>query len=135
MSHLHITLGNQLFNPDLVKKHLLEHKKIIVFMREDKELCTYYQFHKQKIIFFLTAMRTYADELSKNKLNVHYEKIEDTFKSKLTFEQSLQKYIIENKTTSASVYEIEDKFFEKRLIGLFAKMKVNLQILQSPTIG
>ncbi len=132
MSHLHLTLGNQLFNPELVKKHLHEHKKINVFMREDKELCSYYQFHKQKIIFFLAAMRTYADELSKNRLHVHYEKIEDTFKSKLTFEQSLQKFLTENKTISASVYEIEDKFFEKRLIALFAKVKINLQIIQSP---
>ncbi len=132
MSHLHITLGNQLFQPDHLKTQLKDHKKITVFIREDKELCTYYQFHKQKIIFFLAAMRTYADELLKNKISIHYEKIEDTFKSKLNYEQSLEKFISANKITTASVYEIEDKFFEKRLIQLLTKLKLNIQIIQSP---
>ncbi len=132
MNHLHITLGNQLFKPDHLKNSLKEHKKITVFMREDKELCTYYKFHKQKIVFFLSAMRTYAYELSKNKLHIHYEKIEDTFNLNSTFEQSLQTFLTKNEITSASVYEIEDKFFEKRLIGLFTKMQIRLQIIQSP---
>ena len=132
MSHLHIVLGNQLFKSEVLKKHLQDHSKLKVFMREDKELCTYYKFHKQKIIFFLSAMRTYADELSKNKISVHYEKIEDTFKSKLTFEQALEKFIVDQKIKTASIYEIEDKFFEKRLMTLFAKMKINLQVIQSP---
>jgi deoxyribodipyrimidine photolyase-like uncharacterized protein len=41
-------------------------------MAEDHELCTYYRFHKHKIILFLAAMRTYADELKAAGYRVQY---------------------------------------------------------------
>ena len=60
-----LILGNQLFDPKLIKAFVNKKEQISVFMREDQELCTYYKFHKHKIIFFLAAMRTYAEELKK----------------------------------------------------------------------
>ena len=36
-------------------------------MAEDYELCTFQKHHKQKILLFLSAMRSHADSLKKNK--------------------------------------------------------------------
>ena len=44
-----IILGNQLFPLDYIKKY----KSCHFFMAEDFELCTYFKFHKHKLIFFL----------------------------------------------------------------------------------
>ena len=54
-----VILGNQLVKPSLIPKLT----KYPVFMCESDDLCTHYKYHKLKIIFFLTAMRDYYDEL------------------------------------------------------------------------
>ena len=46
-------------------------------MAEDHDLCTFQKHHKQKILLFLSAMRSYADTLKKNKYKIEYKKIED----------------------------------------------------------
>jgi deoxyribodipyrimidine photolyase-related protein len=46
-------------------------------MAEDNGLCTYEKHHKQKILLFLSSMRSYADNLKKSKYKLHYSKIED----------------------------------------------------------
>ena len=58
-----IILGNQLFPTNKLKTIGCNN----IFMAEDIGLCTYVKHHKQKIAFFLTAMRDYRDELSANK--------------------------------------------------------------------
>ena len=71
MTDLHIVLGNQLFPIDQIKK--IQPTK--VFMREDMGLCTYERHHKHKIILFLSAMRSYRDELKKNKIDIEYQEL------------------------------------------------------------
>jgi len=44
-------------------------------MAEDYGLCTYEKHHKQKILLFLSSMRSYADNLKKNKLKLDYAKM------------------------------------------------------------
>ena len=61
MSELFIVLGNQLFHP----KYLKAYKSSLFFLAEDYELCTFVKHHKHKIIFFLSSMRSYNDELKK----------------------------------------------------------------------
>jgi deoxyribodipyrimidine photolyase-related protein len=46
-------------------------------MAEDNGLCTYEKHHKQKILLFLSSMRSYADTLKKSKYKLDYSKIED----------------------------------------------------------
>jgi deoxyribodipyrimidine photolyase-related protein len=46
-------------------------------MAEDNGLCTYEKHHKQKILLFLSSMRSYADTLKKSKYKLDYLKIED----------------------------------------------------------
>ncbi len=61
MNELFVVLGNQLFHP----KYLKEYKSSLFFLAEDYELCTFVKHHKQKIIFFLSSMRSFNDELKK----------------------------------------------------------------------
>ena len=60
---LFLILGNQLFNP----KYLKEFSGHTFYMAEDFGLCTFQKHHKLKLILFLSSMRSYADELKKNK--------------------------------------------------------------------
>ena len=58
-----IVLGNQLFPLN----HIQDFRSCHFFMAEDYDLCTYFKFHKHKLIFYLSAMREYKDALIKNK--------------------------------------------------------------------
>lgn len=109
--NLLLVLGNQLFSQIEIEKKIQD-KINFVFMREDVELCTYYQFHKHKITFFLSSMRSYADEISKFS-DVHYEKLES--KDKKSYEKSLSDFISKKKIKKVFYFEIEDKFFESRI--------------------
>ena len=51
-----------------------------VFMREDMGLCTYEKHHKQKIVLFLSAMRSYRDELRKRIRLKFYIKLSENTK-------------------------------------------------------
>lgn len=125
--HAHLTLGNQLFNPIYFKKNQI--KIDFVFMREDVELCTYYKFHKHKIVFFLAAMRAYAKELEQHGYLVTYEKL---LSDEYNYEESLLRFIKLKKISHVTFYEIEDKFFEKRILNFFRRHKITYQVLVSP---
>ena len=105
---LFLILGNQLFDP----KHLKNYKEHSFFMCEDYGLCTYEKHHKLKILLFLSSMRSYYDELKSKKFKVNYFSIENDFK--VSYEKKLEKYIKNNKVKEISLFEIEDKFFEKK---------------------
>tara|TARA_E500000178_G_scaffold356542_1_gene435316 strand:- start:49371 stop:50864 length:1494 start_codon:yes stop_codon:yes gene_type:complete len=122
-----VILGNQLFNPDYLNNIQFDW----VFMAEDYELCTYYKHHKQKILMFLLAMREYRDELEKLNYKVIYEGTNlASFKRK--YEQKLQDAIKETATTELIFYEIEDKFFEQRILEFATKKSFSLRFLPSP---
>jgi deoxyribodipyrimidine photolyase-related protein len=124
-----LVLGNQLFDPT---KNLskVNKKTTVIFMREDAELCQYYKFHKHKIIFFLSAMRAYANDLEKKGFLVHYEKLNSTaFKS---YEEALKAFLKKQKSETLYNFEIEDKFFEKRINTLTAELKIKQETWQSP---
>ena len=70
--NLFFILGNQLFPLKYVDRFKKDH---LFYMAEDYELCTYEKHHKQKILLFLSSMRSYADNLKKNKFKLDYLKI------------------------------------------------------------
>ena len=84
---LFITLGNQLFPLKYLNRYKNDH---LFFMAEDYGLCTYEKHHKLKILLFLSAMRSYRDELKKNNINVHYEELSDNTD---TYKESLINFI------------------------------------------
>ncbi|MCW7468149.1 cryptochrome/photolyase family protein [Leptospira kanakyensis] len=123
-----LILGNQLFDlSDLVPTTV--RNQYTIFMREDKELCNYYQFHKQKIAFFFLAMRKYCDELKSLGFNVQYEFLND---SNISYDESLTNFLIKNQFDEFHIFEIEDKFFEVRIKHVLTQTKIHWFEHKSP---
>ena len=87
MKELFVIFGSQLFQ----KKYLKKFKNTQFYMAEDYGLCTYFKFHKHKIIHFLASMRNYTDELSSSGFSVDYLKIENNSKKEkaISYEDKL----------------------------------------------
>ena len=117
---LFIILGNQLFNP----KYLSDYKDHTFFMAEDYGLCTFEKHHKLKILLFLSSMRSFKDELKSKNFNLIYKDVNKDFK--LSYEKKLEKTIKEKKIREITFFEIEDKFFEKRILNLGKKIHLRL---------
>ena len=75
-------------------------------------------------------MRSYRDELKKNKLKVLYKDCNNDFK--FSYEKKLEKIIREKKIKEITFFEIEDIFFEKRLKSFLNKKNVNFSEISSP---
>ena len=121
-----VILGNQLFSISNLKKY----KECIFFMCEDYELCTYEKHHKLKILLFLSSMRSYADKLKSSKFNINYIKLNDKFKN--SYEDKLESFIKKNKISELISFEIEDKFFENKILKLTNRLKLKWTIKDSP---
>ena len=100
-------------------------------MAEDKGLCTYEKHHKQKILLFLSSMRSYADGLRKNKFKLNYFKIEDK-EFNDDYLKKLKKIIIQKKVKEISSFEVEDKFFEKKISQFLKKENIHWNVIQTP---
>ena len=124
---LFLILGNQLFNLSFFKQFKENH---VFFMCEDYGLCSFQKHHKMKILLFLSAMRSFADELTENGFELIYKKIEDD-DFKIDFLEKLQRIIKRYKIDEITLYEIEDKPFEKKI---FSKLqnKITINYLNSP---
>lgn len=118
-----IILGDQLFP----LKFYRPHQDKWVFMAEDVGLCTHFKYHKHKLIFFLTSMRDYADELRAQMFNVHYEKLADS-----TYLERLRKFLKAKKIEHVTIGEVQDKFFEKILTDLFVELELPYEVLETP---
>lgn len=123
MKHLRIVLGNQLF--DLKYQGEAD----LFFLREDSELATYFRFHKHKIVLFFAAMRSFRDELVSAGYKVVYQSMNEV---PGTYEDCLVRLIKKEKVTKVSLFEVEDKFFESRLLGCLEKQGVEVEVLPSP---
>jgi deoxyribodipyrimidine photolyase-related protein len=118
-----LILGDQLFPLKFYRPHADK----TVFMAEDLELCTHYKYHKHKITFFLTSMRTYADELKEHDFKVHYEKF-----SEIPFIERFENFLTKNKITKVTVPEIQDKFFEKTIQDFLTAKKIDFKVIETP---
>ncbi len=126
MKSMFLILGNQLFP----LKYLKPYKDSTFLMMEDYGLCTFQKHHKLKLILFLSAMRSYADELKKNKFKINYYDLNNDFKT--SYEKKLENFIIKNKVKELISFEIEDKFFEKKILSLTKKLKISWKVINSP---
>ncbi len=125
---LFFLLGNQLFSEKYLEKYKKDH---FFFMAEDYQLCTYEKHHKQKILLFLSCMRSHADKLKKNKFKLEYSSIEDK-SFKLDYTEKLKKIVKAKKIKEISSFEIEDKFFENKITNFLKKEKIKWNIIQTP---
>ena len=127
MKKIFVILGNQLFNTSFFSQFKKDHT---FFLAEDFGLCTYEKHHKQKILLFLSSMRSFCDELKENGFEVIYKKIEENdFETSYT--EKLNKLIKKFKIDSVSIYEIEDKPFEKNFLSNLPN-NVSVNYLPSP---
>ena len=124
---LFIILGNQLFPLNEISGY----KDSYFFMAEDFELCTYEKHHKHKLILFLASMRKYASELKSKKFNIKYFQLNKK-NIKLTYEDKLSEFIKNKKISEINMFEVEDKFFEKRILNFSKKNNVKINFLDSP---
>ncbi len=125
---LFFILGNQLFPPKYLDRFKNDH---LFFMSEDYELCTYEKHHKLKILLFLSAMRSHADNLKKNKFKIEYTKI-DSGDFKKDYLEKIKKIIKSKKIKEITSFEIEDKFFEKKVQNFVKKNDLIWHQIKSP---
>ena len=120
-----VVLGNQLFAPD----HLESCRDAVVFMAEDVGLCTYVRHHQQKIVLFLAAMRSYADELRAAGFEVRYFPLDEEGGS---YEDRLASVVEELDCRQLLHFEVEDKPMEQRLVDFCVQRSLERVELQSP---
>ncbi len=125
---LAIVLGNCLFPSH---EYLRPDEHTLFFMAEDAGLCTHFKYHKHKLVLFLSAMRTHADDIKKQyrleywSLNAQNQQM--SYEDKL--DSSLNRFRSINKVVT---YDIEDHFFEQRIRKWCRQNKLELQIVDSP---
>jgi deoxyribodipyrimidine photolyase-related protein len=128
MTRLLLVLGDQLF-PD--HSLLQPNDNSLFFMAEDHGLCTHFKYHKQKLVLFLSSMRSHADGLGDKHKLAYHELSEDT--KELSYEDKLLKTLEENKDIDTLVcYRIEDVFFRDRVKAFCEKHKLTLEEVESP---
>jgi deoxyribodipyrimidine photolyase-related protein len=125
--NFYIILGNQLFDPKLLKKNNCNE----VFMAEDFGLCREFKYHKSKIYLFLAAMREYRDELLKNSIKVNYFEL-DQRTDELEYVDFLIDFLKNKKIQEINIYEIEDKPFELKFLKKLAQNQIEVKITKSP---
>jgi deoxyribodipyrimidine photolyase-related protein len=118
-----VILGNQLFP----LQHLPPAGSMPVFMAEDVGLCTYEKHHQQKIVLFLAAMRSYAEELRDAGYEVHYVELDTA--DKRPYESKLADALSSDKLVH---FEIEDRAMECRLIDFAESNALSREELSSP---
>jgi deoxyribodipyrimidine photolyase-related protein len=119
-----VILGDQLFPI----AHYRPYRKTPIFMAEDHGLLTHYRYHQHKLIFFLTAMRSYADELREAGYEVSYH----SYDPKKSFLQYLKNFVKKNKLKELLIPEIQDKFFETLIFDFCIDEDLKLTILSNP---
>jgi deoxyribodipyrimidine photolyase-related protein len=121
-----LVLGNQLFPPSRVAEQSAQ----TVFMAEDPGLCTYVRHHQQKIVLFLAAMRSYADELRDAGLEVIYHRLDPD--SGLSYEDRLGQAVDESGAEEILHFEIEDKAMETRIMDFARDRGLKRSEIASP---
>lgn len=125
---LAVILGNCLFP----SHHVLHpDKETLFFMAEDEGLCTHFSYHKQKLVLFLSAMRSHADEIKKNHKLV-YHKLSKNNRDK-TYEDKLDELLRQYTGIEELVtYDVEDHFFRERILRWARANKLEVNFVGSP---
>lgn len=100
-------------------------------MAEDAGLCTHFKYHTHKLILFLSAMRSHAEEIEKD-YSIEYHKLTSQNR-KESYEEKLKSTIDAHADIQEIItYDIEDHFFEERIRTFCKKEKLKLTIVDSP---
>ncbi len=128
----HLILGDCLF---------ADHSELLgndgrkqIIMIEDYGLCTHYRYHKHKLVFFLASMREHAKSLKKvHALYYYYLENEGEELDGRSFEEKLdQHFSTHSGIETLRCYEIDDRFFESRIIDWAKSRDINIEWVESP---
>ena len=123
---LFVLLGNHLYHPDFLKGH----EQDLFFMAENRDFCHSNTFHKHKLTFYLSAMRHYARELKYHDLNLVYFGMDET--KGLAYEDILKKVMKESSLKNLTMFEIEGKEQENKIITFCKDNDFKLEFVPSP---
>ena len=127
-TRLALILGDQLYPSHDI---LFKGNTTIGYMAEDYGLCTHYQYHKHKITFFLSAMRSHAASLRERHEIVYHQLTPETmdrdYLTKLT--ETLAEY---PSVREIFTYEISDRFFREALVAFCEKQDLELVQVDNP---
>ena len=122
-----VILGNQLFHPEKLKSRDCNH----VVMIEDYGLCTFEKHHKLKLYLYLCAMREFRDELEQAGVGVTYFKLEDRTDNS-SYTEFLTDYLQARSITHVNFFEIEDSWFEAKIIEGFEAKGISISFHKTP---
>ncbi|MEO0337128.1 MAG: cryptochrome/photolyase family protein, partial [Pseudomonadota bacterium] len=97
----------------------------------DFGLCTFQKHHKQKILLYLTSMRLYSKSLKKEGYDVCYNELND-IDILSTYESNLARWVQKNDVQKILMFEIEDHFFEERMLKFAESHSLEIQFVNSP---
>lgn len=103
----------------------------LLFMAEDWDLCTHFKYHKQKLVFFLSAMRHHAAELEK-KHQLIYHRLEAQTDKQSYFDKLNRLIEEQDQIKQVETYVVEDAFFAKQLTEWAQSQNLKLIIRESP---
>ncbi|MFP4089394.1 MAG: cryptochrome/photolyase family protein [Cyclobacteriaceae bacterium] len=125
---LAVILGHCLFNDH---QRLAPDEQTLFFMAEDAGLCQHFRYHKHKLILFLSAMRSHADEVRKKYPLVYHRLSKSNFHT--SYEDKLTDCLKEHpQIRELQFYVIEDKFFDKRIYKFCQDKHLKISIVDSP---
>jgi deoxyribodipyrimidine photolyase-related protein len=127
-NRLVLILGDSLFQDH---KTLELDSDCLLFMAEDWELCTHFKYHKQKLVFFLSAMRHHAHQLKKD-YNLIYQPLSHTADGKSYFDYLNILLSKHPEIEKLETYVVEDAFFETALINWAEKKGLEIIFKTSP---
>lgn len=122
-----LILGDQLFPLAEVRKcgDVRE-----VFMAESLDLCTHFNYHKQKILLFLASMRHYRDELLAHDYRVHYHPLDDS--DTRSFIAKLQAFLEKNQIQTLHHFAISDRHVEEQIRSLCQQLNIQRHEQETP---
>ena len=122
-----IVFGDQLFPLDYYSKFSNCH----FLMIESRDLCTHYKYHKNRLIFFMAAMRHKRDEFRLANFKITHLEL-NQFDSNISYQQRLLDFCLKNKVTEIHCFEKEDKFFKTNLNTFSQANGIKINFYQSP---
>ena len=125
--NLFIILGNQLFPESHFKPYKKNHH---FFMSESLKMCNKYKYHKKKLLFLLTSMRIFAQNLKDKNYDISYNKI--GIKDYDDFYPNLRKLILKYKVKKIKTFEILNKNHEIKMKKFVNDNGLDWEIIDSP---
>lgn len=111
-------------------RFLRELRGVPMFMAEDVGLCTSVRHHQQKIVLFLSAMRSHRDRLRRAGFQVIYHEIGDS--DELTYTDRLDRELTRRGFRALVSFEIEDRSFDSKIDQLCIRRGIQRCVLPSP---